>query len=456
LPPRSQHRPRSHSEPSGITPKSPLIRAGKLGVDPSGLEPSGCATIRNDPFFWRRSLIARAAAPVLDDMTTRLGLRRSAQNRVLVGVAGGVAERTGIEPTIIRVALAVLCLASGLGLAIYALAWALSRGPSAVPQTPIRTTDGQLRQVIAVSSIVAGILLTARAAGLWLGDSVGWPLALAAFGASVIWVRSDRSESPAPLDPLAAVFAVQPVLRLAVGGLFVSLGMLLVLQSGYSAGPAGALPVVVAVLGLTLIFGPWLYRLAQQLADERRERIRTEERSEMAAHLHDSVLQTLALIQRTNDASEMAGLARVQERELRAWLFGEPRPDLDLVSTAVETMASRVESQHRIAVETVVVGDMEMDESIAALLDALAEATLNAAKHSGAESVSAFIEVEESMATGYVRDKGCGFDPRHVPEQRRGIAESIRSRMERHGGRAEIITAPGRGTEVKLKIERTH
>ncbi|MBA2365915.1 MAG: PspC domain-containing protein [Actinobacteria bacterium] len=388
-------------------------------------------------------------------MASRLSLRRSASNRVVVGVAGGVGERTGIEPTIIRVALIVLCLASGLGFILYALAWALSSGPSAAPQARLRTTDGQLRQVIAVSSIVAGILLAARAVGLWVGDAVGWPLALAAFGASVIWVRSERSEAHAQLDPLAAVFAVQPVLRLATGGLFVLSGMLLVLQSGYSAGPAGALPLVVAVLGLTLIFGPWLYRLAQQLADERRERIRTEERSDMAAHLHDSVLQTLALIQRTTDASEMVGLARVQERELRAWLFGAPRPDLDLLSAAVEAMASRVESQHRIAVETVVVGDAEIDESIATLLDAMTEATLNSAKHSGAESVSAFIEVEESTATAYVRDKGCGFDPRLVPEQRGGIAESIRSRMERHGGRAEIISEPGKGTEVKLQIART-
>lgn len=388
-------------------------------------------------------------------MTTRLGLRRSATNRVVVGVAGGVGERTGIEPTIIRVALVVLCLASGLGFVVYALAWVLSRGPSAVPQTPMKTTDGQLRQVMAVSSIVAGVLLAARTAGLWVGDAVGWPLALAAFGASVIWVRSDRSESHAPLDPLAAVFAVQPVLRLAAGGLFVVSGMFLVLQSGYSAGPTGVLPVVVAVIGLTLIFGPWLYRLAQQLADERRERIRTEERSEMAAHLHDSVLQTLALIQRTTDVSEMAGLARVQERELRAWLFGAPRPGLDLLSTALEAMASRVESQHRIAVEVVVVGDEEMDEVIAVLVDATTEATLNAAKHSGADSVSVFVEVDESTATAYVRDKGCGFDVRLVPEQRGGIAESIRSRMERHSGRAEIISAPGDGTEVRLQIARS-
>jgi len=399
--------------------------------------------------------IARAAAPAVNVLTTRLGLRRSATNRVVVGVAGGVGERTGIEPTIIRVALVVLCLASGLGLVVYALAWALSRGPSPAPQTRMRTTDSQLRQVIAVSSIVAGILLVARAAGLWVGDAVGWPLALAAFGASVIWVRSDRSEAQAPLDPLAAVFAVQPAFRLAAGGLFVVSGMFLVLQSGYSAGPTGVLPVVVAVLGLTLIFGPWLYRLAQQLADERRERIRTEERSEMAAHLHDSVLQTLALIQRTTDASEMAGLARVQERELRAWLFGAPRPGLDLLSTALEAMASKVEWQHRIAVEVVAVGDEEMGEAIAALVDATTEATLNAAKHSGADLVSVFVEVDESTATAYVRDKGCGFDPRLVPEQRGGIAESIRSRMERHGGRAEIMSAPGEGTEVKLQIART-
>jgi signal transduction histidine kinase len=399
--------------------------------------------------------MARAAAPVVTDLASRLGLRRSAENRMVVGVAGGLGERTGIEPTIIRVALVVLCLASGLGFAIYALAWALSRGPSSEPLPRLRTADGQLRQVLAVSSIVAGLLLAARAAGLWVSDQLVWPLALAAFGASVIWARSDRSQVQAPPGPLAAVLSVQPVLRLATGGLFVAAGMFLVLQSGHVAGAAALLPVIVAVLGLALIFGPWLYRLGQQLADERRQRIRTEERSEMAAHLHDSVLQTLAMIQRSTDASEMAGLARVQERELRTWLFGAPKPGLDLVGRALEAVASRVESHYRITVETVVVGDAEMDEPLAALVDAASEAILNAARHSGSESVSAFVEIESRLATAYVRDKGCGFRLELVPVERGGIAQSIRARMERFGGRAEFTTAPEGGTEVKLQVVRS-
>jgi signal transduction histidine kinase/phage shock protein PspC (stress-responsive transcriptional regulator) len=398
--------------------------------------------------------MARAAAPVVTNLATRLGLRRSAENRVLVGVAGGIGERTGIDPTIIRVALVVLCLASGLGFALYAVAWALSRGPSFEPVPPLRTTDLQLRQVLAVSSIVAGLLLAARTAGLWLNDQLAWPLALAAFGATVIWVRSERAQAQAPAGPLAALLAVQPLLRLATGGLFVAAGMFLVLQSGYLMGAAGLLPVIVAVLGLGLIFGPWLYRLAQQLADERRERIRTEERSEMAAHLHDSVLQTLAMIQRSADASEMAGLARVQERELRAWLFGVPKPGLDLVGRALESMASRVESRYRITVDIVVVGDTEMDEPLIAIVDATSEATLNAARHSGAEAVSVFVEIGPSLATAFVRDKGCGFEPDLVRPERGGIAQSMRARMERYGGRAEFATSPGEGTEVKLQVVR--
>jgi signal transduction histidine kinase len=215
------------------------------------------------------------------------------------------------------------------------------------------------------------------------------------------------------------------------------------------------IPIVVTVAGLSLIFGPWLWRLAQQLSDERRERIRSEERSEMAAHLHDSVLQTLALIQRTEDPQKMASLARVQERELRAWLFGQSGDAAaDLLSTAIDTLASKVESLHHVPVEAVVVGDRPMDDRLTAMVHAGAEAMVNAAKHSGASSVSVYVEVEDEAITAFVRDSGKGFDPNDVPANSNGIAESIRSRMERNGGTAEIVSAPGDGTEVRLRLPR--
>lgn len=176
----------------------------------------------------------------------------------------------------------------------------------------------------------------------------------------------------------------------------------------------------------------------------------------MAAHLHDSVLQTLALIQRTEDPQKMTSLARVQERELRAWLFGQAGDAAaDLLSTAIDTMASRVESLHHVPIEAVVVGDRPMDERLMTLVQACAEAAVNAAKHSGANSVSIYVEVEDEMITAFVRDSGKGFDPRAIPPDRGGIAESIRARMERIGGAAEILSAPGEGTEVRLSLVRS-
>src|SRR5207237_559230 len=143
-------------------------------------------------------------------------------------------------------------------------------------------------------------------------------------------------------------------------------------------------------LGLGLVLGPWIYELFRQLASERRQRIRSEERAEVAAHLHDSVLQTLAMIQRAASSDEMTSLARGQERELRAWLYGASpgvRPGTDTLHAALDEMAGRMERLHRVLVDTVVVGDVDMDERMRALVDAAAEATHNAGKHSGARAV---------------------------------------------------------------------
>ena len=401
--------------------------------------------------------------PSLRQRVSRLAFRRSAGNRIFTGTAGGIAEITGIDPTVVRMAFVVLSLGSGLGLALYLFAWASSGEATGEPQDAVvDVTSDPLRQATAVGSINFGMLLVVRATGLWPGDSLVWPLALGAFGATVIWVRNDATENPlsgrAPANPLEAIFAGKGALRRTVaGGLFVLAGMGALLSANVPLSRAGlvVLPVLVTVVGVTLIFGPWLWRLAQQLSEERRERIRSEERSEMAAHLHDSVLQTLALIQRTDNPQKMSSLARVQERELRSWLFGRGGDvATDLLSTAIDAMASRVESLHHVPVETVVVGDRTMDERLMAMVHACVEATVNAAKHSGASSVSVYVEVEEEAITAFVRDSGKGFDPQEVPADRGGIAESIRARMSRNEGRAEIISAPGEGTEVRLSLPR--
>jgi len=206
-------------------------------------------------------------------------------------------------------------------------------------------------------------------------------------------------------------------------------------------------------------------RLLGALDEERRERIRSEERAELAAHLHDSVLQTLALIQRgatQNRPHEVVHLARRQERELRAWLYGDrgaPGGPLDnagseRLSTAVAALAGDVEGDHAVTVEVVVVGDGPVDASTAALLGAIREATVNAAKHAGVADVSVYVEAGPREVTAFVRDRGNGFDPSTVPGDRHGIAHSIRGRIERHGGRVAITTGPGRGTEIELHVPR--
>ena len=216
------------------------------------------------------------------------------------------------------------------------------------------------------------------------------------------------------------------------------------------------LSVLVVAAVLAIIFAPWIVRLARSLAAERGERIRSEERAEMAAHLHDSVLQTLALVQqRADDPRTVAALARRQERELRAWLSRRAAPGTaSRLSGALEGAASEVERDHGVAVEVVAVGDADLDERGRALVAAAREAMVNAAKFGGGSPVDVYAEVADGAVEVYVRDRGPGFDPAAVPADRRGVRESIVGRMERHGGRAAVRSAPGEGTEVELALPR--
>jgi signal transduction histidine kinase len=240
--------------------------------------------------------------------------------------------------------------------------------------------------------------------------------------------------------------------------LAVGLGVLLSLHGGISLlKPLGGFLLVAAAL--VLLLGPWWLRIARDLVIERQARARAEERADIAAHMHDSVLQTLALVQRrAEDPQAVVQLARAQERELRSWLFEGRAPgdgDASSFAEGVRQIQRDVEARHGVPVEIVTVGDCPLDEHVAALLAAAREATVNAAKWSGAAVISVFAEVEADKVSVAVRDRGKGFDPDTVPGDRKGVAESIRGRMSRHGGEATVQSAPGEGTKVTLTMPRT-
>jgi signal transduction histidine kinase len=407
-------------------------------------------------------------APRSDDVPAggfmNYGLFRSRDQRVIAGVAGGVGERFGIDPVLVRIAFVILTLSGFAGPILYAVLWATVPEESG---TTKHLPPGSQRAA-AMGMIVLGVMILLRPLGLWLGDTAAASISLAALGGGVIWLNSPETTRQRwsrnitdrlPDGPLEALGATDRTgrLRMGVGGLFFAGGIVLYLQRSnvLSAAPGIVLAVAATVAGLGIIFGPWAWRLVVQLTHERRERIRSEERAEMAAHLHDSVLQTLALIQRTDQAKEMVALARNQERELRAWLNGTPTYRDEMLSGAIEQAASVVELQFKVPIEVVTVGDAPMDEQLQAVVDACREATVNAAKHSGASQVSVYMEVEPDTISTYIRDDGNGFDQAAVAPDRRGIAESILGRMERSGGSAIITTEPGGGTEVQLTMART-
>lgn len=246
--------------------------------------------------------------------------------------------------------------------------------------------------------------------------------------------------------------------QVVVGAMLVATGAgLLVTAHGSSGARRDMVAAAAVCAGLALVAGPWWWRLSHDLTEESQERIRTQERDEVAAHIHDSVLQTLALIQRNcGKPKTVATLARQQERELRSWLYGTPPvtdPEESLAA-ALQRVSDEVEDLHGVNVETVEVGDCPVDEHLAALVASSREALANAARHSGVAAVSAYLEVEPHQVTVFVRDRGCGFDPEHVPDDRHGIAESIVGRMSRHGGKANIRSHTDEGTEVELVMPR--
>ena len=388
--------------------------------------------------------------PRRPDSPAGLRFARSDEDALFTGVAGGLAERLGVDAVVVRIAFVLLSFAGAVGVVAYLVAWTISLDPGdrrAPPPRPASPT-----QSLALGAIVLGVVLLLRQAGLWLGDPVGIPLVIAAVGAGLIYVGSGKRQKRASR---AAVPRRPPLVNVVLGGLLVVGGVAWFLTTNRSfEGLVGVLvSVIITAAGLGVVFGPWAYRLVKQLAEENHERIRSEERAELAAHLHDSVLQTLALIQRNaSSPRKMASLARRQERELRAWLYGQPSGEPGLLGAAVQEIADAIEESHEVSVDVVVVGDCELDEPAMAVAHACREAATNAARHSGADEISVYVECEPERLTAFVRDRGKGFDPASLDADGRGIPDSIHGRIERHGGRVAITAAPGEGCEVQITM----
>lgn len=373
-------------------------------------------------------------------------LRRPAEGRVLAGVCAGIAERLGVDPLLVRVAF-IAAATTGLGIAGYALGWALMPADeSGGGARRIRTGRAAVEVGLGAGLLVLSALLAMRALGLWLSDAVAWPLVLVAAGGALLWRQSQTRAADTPRATAErAPLTLPDVSRTGVGIALVIAAAFVFLQVTGALGAARdvALGALVVAVVLGVIFAPFLVRLA-------RERVQQQERAEVSAHLHDSVLQTLALVQkRADDPAQVAALARRQERELRAWLSGRTEAAANVVA-ALEAVAGEVEEAHGVAVELVASGDRPLDAAAEALVAAAREAITNAAKHGGAGPVSVFAEIGRDAARVFVRDRGPGFEPAEVAPDRRGVRESIFGRMERHGGGARIGAAPGGGTEVEL------
>jgi signal transduction histidine kinase/phage shock protein PspC (stress-responsive transcriptional regulator) len=387
-------------------------------------------------------------------------------------VATGVAEHLRMPVPAVRWALAGLALVGGVGAVGYLLLWALvpqeqgwqepagadatRTAHGARPPRRWSPADGAGAQVLLGLALVGGGAAALAPPGvLHRVLPVLVPAAVAGAGVVVAWSQLDAERGRWLVR--AAGEDRDTRLRVVLGVALAAAGLALLVLRGTDASAIGpALTSALTVLaGVGLLLAPWGLRLVRDLREERAGRLREAQRAEVAAHLHDSVLQTLALIQRSStDPTTVVRLARAQERELRAWLYGGAQePPGTSVAQAVRAQVAEVEDASGVPVEVVVVGDRAVDRSTEALVQALREAVLNAVRH-GRPPVQVYLEAGAGAVEAFVRDHGVGFDPGAVPPDRLGVRESVVGRMARAGGSATIRRAPGGGTEVALRVER--
>ena len=387
-------------------------------------------------------------------------------------MCAGLAARLAVGTSAIRVAATISIFFGGLGILAYVAMWVFV--PRADEEESIASRVAadrrELQIVLALSSALFAVLLVTRALGV---SDLGVPtlaLLVGAVGVLVVWRGASTAETARLRERLNTAPGVSGTsagwrhlaVRTGAGVVLIVVGVTELGRAGSFSGAALGVLVGTALFigGFLVLFAPWWVRTLRDLSTERRERVRAQERADMAAHVHDSVLQTLSLIQKaSDDPREVVRLARREERELRLWLFDPERlgrhgRPAETVADAVAGIEREVEDSYDVVVECIVVGDCPVDDGIAALVGACREATVNAAKWSGCAEVAVFVEVERTTVSAFVRDTGVGFDPAHVSGDRQGIACSVVERMERVGGRVAVHSAPGEGTEVELVVAR--
>jgi signal transduction histidine kinase/phage shock protein PspC (stress-responsive transcriptional regulator) len=417
------------------------------------------------------------SAPTAGSTEVRRALRDT-QEPFIGGVASGLARHLAVPVVWVRAAFVLTALLGGLGVALYLGLWLVlpadSHFDTAAPGLESATRGGRrpgrrrrlgdVGPAVALAALAfGGILLVEAVLGR---GTVLWPILIGVAGVALLWRQADEAQRERWLDTTGRIDPVRVVLgsggwasyaRLAAGVALVALALVLFAFHGGSVALArdATVAALLGVAGIGIVVGPWIYRLASDLSAERAERVRTQERADVAAHLHDSVLQTLALIQKNaEDGSTVARLARAQERDLRAWLYAGESTDESTIASALRGAAAAVEDAHGVSVEVVTVGDGDLDDALRPLVAATREAVTNAAKHAGTGSVDVYAEVSPAAVDVFVRDRGRGFDPDAVPEDRHGLRHSILDRMDRHGGSAEVRSTPGEGTEVRLHLPR--
>ena len=385
-------------------------------------------------------------------------LLRSSDERWLGGVCGGLAEHWGLSVALVRVVFAVTALIGGVGVFAYVLIWILvpSAGGIATDRRPSRGLD--LTGTLGLVSMAVGALMAMSLLGLPIRISVWVPVILAGAGVVVLWRQGDdaraRAEQATVPQPLSAGVDRSMVLRVVVGLVLLLIGVVGILRPRLSLVTLLQALVATAALmaGCVLIALPWIRALAERLQAERIATARAEERAAMASTVHDSVLQTLTLIQRrAGDADEVSRLARAEERALRSWLYAPAGPRGMLAATLAEMVAA-TEADYDVRIELVTVGDVVLDDRIAGLVAATREALVNAAKHAHGSATMVYVEIADGQVEVNVRDRGPGFDLASIQPDRHGVRESIVARMAALDGSASVRTGPGEGTEVRLRL----